>query len=434
MRKLGALACVTILALSNRARADEYQLLIGADKLHWPGPIRQVSPTMVGCCASDFGDADRLAGNLPAGPVVDYLGNGTPLYDPNEFGSLSFLFRRGVFPDWSGSYPWQGVDFLGGPLLDLDGSNSNATRSLIPIPNKTAVEIPGRTSYIELNFNKPLGYVSLINLDATGTNEGGIFIGPGIATTVNVIAGTDVDGSVDLPKPNPTLDTRVGTLVAHTTGGLTTVWKADNLGYEFWQDTVLLESGTADTLGTFQFLGRMSGWLIERNPATGQFPTLAGKGLGTTPWPRVDTAMVGQNVNTAHGLVGGTGTIGRYYPGIDDFAAPGTGGTGPVDLGVYFDTVIVPRISPLSDGFVYLQSAGYGLNNSADPLYIDSISYDAVFIAQRAPRLNLRNYAAFQRCASAPGIAAGCAGYDFDADGDVDLGDYPTVAHLLVGP
>ena len=37
-------------------------------------------------------------------------------------------------------------------------------------------------------------------------------------------------------------------------------------------------------------------------------------------------------------------------------------------------------------------------NNSGDPLYIDSVSYDVLFLAQRAPRLDLGNFAVFQRC------------------------------------
>ena len=56
---------------------------------------------------------------------------------------------------------------------------------------------------------------------------------------------------------------------------------------------------------------------------------------------------------------------------------------------------------PLADRVVYLESVGFGTNNSGDPLYIDSVSYDVVLLAQSAPAVD----------------------GDFDGDGDVDLRD-----------
>src|SRR6185295_11583475 len=122
-----------------------------------------------------FADGDRLAGTSDTGATVVYQGNGTPMYQPNHVGAMSFLFRRGSVPiPGFGELPLMGIDFLGGPLLDLDGDNSNGVRSLVPVAgNPMPVEIPGSNSHVLMSFNFAVGTATLTSIDATGTNEGG---------------------------------------------------------------------------------------------------------------------------------------------------------------------------------------------------------------------------------------------------------------------
>ena len=44
-----------------------------------------------------------------------------------------------------------------------------------------------------------------------------------------------------------------------------------------------------------------------------------------------------------------------------------------------------PAINPLSESFVFLESAGFGMNNSFDPVFHDSVGYDVVIVAQSTP-------------------------------------------------
>jgi hypothetical protein len=127
-----------------------------------------------------FHDGDRLAGDSPTGANVTWQGSGAPMFSPNQFGSLSFLLRRGSIPA-GGAHrvPFMGIEFLGGPLLDLDGDLGNSSRSLIPVadPNDsnlpvTPLAIPGQGSRIDLTFDTGGGTVALDRFDATGTNEG----------------------------------------------------------------------------------------------------------------------------------------------------------------------------------------------------------------------------------------------------------------------
>ena len=46
---------------------------------------------------------------------------------------------------------------------------------------------------------------------------------------------------------------------------------------------------------------------------------------------------------------------------------------------------MLPLVDPLSQRIVYLESAGFGMNNSFDPIFGDTTGYDAVLIAQSAP-------------------------------------------------
>ena len=369
------------------------------------------------------------------------------MFDPNIFGSMSFMLRRGSVPAVGNQFPLMGIDFLGGPLLDLDGDLNNGSRSLIPVLNQTAVIIPATFSHVDLTLDTNGLVVTLDGFDSTGTNEGGPGIGPDVATTVNVMAGTQPDGTLG-GAINPTIDTRAGALVAFagSSGLLDTVYRVDGLGYEFWQDTLLASSSTASTLGTFQFLGTFNGWWVRRDPQTGQFPTLAGEGLGGTQWPMVDTSGLGLSINTANGLNGGTATIISGFP-TDDFTAPGNGGTGPTDLGGYFDNVVIPNVHPLSDSFVYLESAGFGVNNSGDPIYLDTVGYDVVIVAQSAPKIDgdldgdgdadLADMAGLQACfagGTPPPQSRGCDVFDFDIDGNVDAADLDGFAQSVTGP
>lgn len=372
------------------ASAQQFQLLTGVDASRYPGTTRNVIPIPGPMLApGQFSDGDRLAGTPDVGATVNWLGNGTPLYAPNQFGSLSFLYRRGSLTVNSGglrAFPIMAIDFLGGPQLDLDGDLGNGSRSLTPVIGQTPVAIPGSSSTLGMSIDHGAGTIGLTGLDATGTNEGSQGLAPGNGVTLNTIAGTMPAGGQTGPI-NPGVDTRTGTLTAFTgTGGtLVGVSRIDNLGFEFWQDPIEPTSSTASTLGTFQYLGTLRGWLVERD-GNGQFPTLAGQGLGSTLWPLV-AGVPGGIFNTT--LPGAPTTTITRGTALDGFAAPNNGGLSLAafggDLGAYLDAVVVPLIDPLSQSFVFLESAGFGISNSPDPVFGDTIGYDAVLIAQSPP-------------------------------------------------
>lgn len=404
--------------------AAPFDLLTGVDVGLWPGVDRTVPLNSVnGIVPGTFRDGDRLAGTSDVGSVVQYMGLATPLFDPNHVGSLSFLFRRGSVPLFGPQLPFLGVDFLGGPLLDLDGDLNNGVRSLVPVDLggglfATPVEIPGSSSHIDLSFDFSLGDAVLNDFDATGTNEGGTNIGPGIATVLLTLAGTTPDGGNDGNPPNPAFDTRVGTITPFSgnSGMLTGVYLIQDLQVELWYDSILGNSATASVLGTFQHFTRFGGWLVLRDCETGVFPVLAGEGLGSTQWPAIDTTAVGLTFNTAHGLEGGFATI-QSMLGIDDFTLPGNGGLpltdGGGDLGAYLDGVVIPLLGPDRDAFVYLESAAFGINNSGDPIYGDTIGYDLVAIA-----------------AADSVFPVG----DVNGDGVADLGDGGVLINVLLDP
>ncbi len=427
-----AIACLAF--VSAPAYATSFELMTGVDADRWPGPFRVVEPVTGGGNSQNgmFYDDDRLAGIGTLGPTITFQGVGQPLLGPNEFGALSFVFKRASVPLGFGQAPYMGIDFLGGPLLDLDGDVEDASRSLIPVDGEEAVVIPGSTSALDLSIDTTLGTVTLDGLDATSTSEGGPGISWKVGNAVNILAGTEPDGAQTGPI-NPAVDTRSGVLFPIA---IADVWRIDNLGYEFWQDTLLDNSASADELGTFQFLGSLSGWYVKRNPATGEFPTLTGAGLGQTPWPSVGTNGLGEMFVTANGLAGGMATIGTGVP-ADMFDAPNNGGASSTDLEDYFETVVIPNVSPFSDGFVYLESVGFGINNSGDPVYFDSIGYDMVIVAQQAETTDLFDFAGLQRCTTGPGpvvVSGECIPFDFDEDDDVDSDDYVAFESLLTGP
>jgi hypothetical protein len=374
---------VFVLAVNAAAMAQEFQLLTGVDAGLTPGTARTYFPTGFPATAvpGSFTDGDRLAGT-PGTATATYGGTGTPLLSPNQYGSLSFMFRRGSVPIPNvGQAPVEVVDFLGGPNLDLDGDLGNGSRRLTPQTGQTPVDIPGSKSAISLALNKAGGTVGLTNFDATSTNQGFQGFGPNIAVTVNTLAGTQPNTTLG-PAINPAFDTRAGALSLHAPN----IYQISNLGYEFWQDSIDPTSSTASTLGTFQYLGSMRGWYVERD-SSGNFPTLAGQGLGSTLWPLVDAGAVGTTANQS----GGAPPIVTISAGptSDLFTAPGNGGLALTafggDLGAYLDNVVVPLIDPASNSFVYLESAGFGMNNSFDPVFGDTVGYDVVLIGQSAP-------------------------------------------------
>lgn len=372
------------------AFGQQFQLLTGVDARRSPGTTRTVSaspgPTLA---PGSFSDGDRLAGTSDTGGTVNWAGSGTPQYLPNQFGSLSFMYRRGSLSVNAGglrALPIMAIEYLGGPQLDLDGDLGNGSRSLTPVSGQTPVAIPGSTSSVGLSINHAGGSIGLTSFDATGTNEGSQGLSPLNGVTVNTLAGTSTNGAAGAAI-NPSVDTRTGSLTAFAGSGgtLTGVSQIQNLGYELWQDATDPASSTASTLGTWQYLGGLRGWLIERD-ANGNFPTLAGQGLGSTLWPAV-SAVPGGTFNTTLPAAPTTSINGGTA--IDGFAAAGNGGLALAsfggDLGAYLDSVVVPLIDPNSNSFVYLESAGFGISNSPDPVFGDSIGYDVVLIAQSPP-------------------------------------------------
>lgn len=388
-KEVGWLAGVLLIGCAALARGDAFELMTGLDMRLTPGPARTVvpipgSPGIPG----SFTDGDRLAGTSPAGAAANWQGNGTPFFAANQFGSLSFLFRRGSFivpAPGNPVVPLLTVEYLGGPRLDLDGDLGNGSRSLVPVPNQTPVTLPGLSSFVDLSINSAAGSIQLNHIDATGSNEGSQNLSPGNGVTVNTLAGTSPSGSPGAAI-NPGVDTRTGTLTAFSgTGSLTGVYRIDSLGYELWHDSIDSASSTASTLGTFQYLGAFRGWLIERDPNNGLFPTLAGQGLGSTLWASVDVSRVGQIYNTTFPPVP-TATIVDGVPGRDVYSAPGNGGL-PLtafggDLGAYLDSVVLPLADPNTRRVVYLEAAGVGINNSPDPVFRETNGYDVVLIAQ----------------------------------------------------
>ena len=369
---------------ANAAIADQFQLLTGVDAGLLPGSTRVVAPSPGPGFPGSFNDGDRLAGTNLVGPAAVFAGTGTPLISPNQYGSLSFMYRRGSIPaGGSNQVPYMSVDFLGGPLIDLDGDLGNGARSLTPVSGQSAVLMPGTTSYMDLSFNSLGGTVNLNNFDVSASNAGAAQSTGTQVVSVNTLAGTSANGTLG-SAINPSVDTRVGSLSSFATG----VTRISDLGYEIWQDSLDEGSSSAAQLGTMQFLGGLDGWLIERDTLTGDFPTLAGLGLGSTTWPAVDASAVGQTFDTAVALAGPTATI-TNGNAADDFTAAGNGGLDLTDfggdLGAYLDAVVIPNIDPLSQSFVYLESAGFGINNSFDPVFSDTVGYDVVLIAQSAP-------------------------------------------------
>jgi len=375
------------LFLAESAYCAEFTLVTGVDPLLMPGSARTVVPQPGPGFPGTFTDGDRLAGTSETEAPATFDGLGVPLFTPNEFGALSFAFRRGSvpIPQSSNQVPILGIDFLGGPLVDLDGDLGNSSRSLVPVTGQSAVVIPNSRSTIDLIISFDNLAVDLWSVDISGNNGGGSGIGPDIATTINVLAGTSSDGLPGSPI-NPSVDTRLGDLIPFSgNGSLAGVFRIDNLGYEIWQDSIDPASSSAAQLGSFQFLGSFRGWLVLRDPNTGQFPTLAGQGLGSTRWPEVATALVGQTFNTANGLVGGSASI-DDGAAEDVFSSTGNGGLSLSDsggdLGAYFDTVVIPALNSGTNSFVYLESAGVGINNSFDPVFRDSTGYDIVLVAE----------------------------------------------------
>lgn len=423
------------------AAAEQFILMTGVNELNYPGAERLVFPDPGPGFPGTFYDGDRLAGTNDDGPPIVFQGIGEPFFKPNEFGSLSFVYRRASIPvDAQRQVPYQGIEFYAGPRLDLDGDLNNGSRSLIPVEGRDPAIIPGIPSYVELSIDVGSGRIALNHLDVTGTNEGAPRVSAKIATVLAVLAGTGTGGEPGDPI-NPAIDTRVGSLedFAGRNGRLSGVYRVRDLGFEFWQDSIDPASSTADTLGTFQQLGFLRGWVVHRNRETGAFPKLAGEGLGSTLWPKVDESQIGNTFKTANGLEGGQAVIASGIGG-DQFNKPNNGGVALSDfggdLGAYLDAVVAPRVPGSSYRFVFLEAAGFGINNSRDPVYGDTISYDVVLVAygfcpgdtNGDGRVDLADLAALL---AAFGTAEGDEDYngdaDFDFNGRIDLADLATL-------
>lgn len=416
--------CAALVLGAAAARADTFYLLTGVDVGKYPGARRPMDAVPGPSITGAFDDGDRLAGTGDTGGDVVYVGTGAPVYPPNHVGAFSFLFRRGSVPAFGPFVPIMGIDYLGGPLLDLDGDADNGTRSLIPVSGQSHVEIPDSSSFIDLSVDTNTGTILLNNFDATGTSEGAPGFDGRIAVTVVTLAGTEPDGTLG-EAINPAMDTRVGTLTAFTGSGgmLSGVYRVEGLGFELWYDSISPNVSTPDDLGTMQHLGSFRGWLVLRDCDTGEFPALSGEGLGSTLWPLVDESQIGEEFNTAIDIFGTTATIrkGASSDGFatgDDFTASGNGGVALADaggdLGAYFDSVVVPNLDPQAKAFVYLEAAGFGINNSGDPVFTDTIGYDVVVVAQSI---------------AGPPIVG-----DVDGSGVVDLADADALVAALLDP
>jgi hypothetical protein len=198
IRALATLAvAVAAGAPSAPAAAEEFRLLTGVNAGLYPAPSRSVAP-LPGSTFSlpgTFYDGQRLGGLPSAGPAVTWQGAGTPLYPPNHVGAMSFFFRRGSIPLFANHViPFMGIDFLGGPLLDLDGDLGNGSRALTPVIGRTPVEIPGSSSHVDLTFDFAGGTATLTAVDMTGTNEGGPGVNPGASTTLSMLADGSLNG------------------------------------------------------------------------------------------------------------------------------------------------------------------------------------------------------------------------------------------------
>ncbi len=398
-RPRGWIVTATILAgvAAGPAGAEEFRLLTGVNAGLYPAPTRTVAaiPGSASSAPGSFNDGQRLGGLPVAGPAVTWQGSGTPLFPPNHVGAMSFFFRRGSVPLFANHVlPFMGIDFLGGPLLDLDGNLGNGTRSLTPVIGQTPIAIPGTSSHVDLSFDIVGGTVTLSAIDFTGTNEGGPGVNPGAATTISVLADNALNGGPAGPV-NSAFDTRVGTLTAFTgTGGtLSGVYRIQGLQAELWYDSVDPNSSSANLLGTFQQFERIRGWLIRRG-GNGQFPTLAGQGFGSTLWPRAETSITCPPLdpcvafNRAFDIgFGLTADITDGNP-TDRFSQPAPNSNLGLpltdfggDLGAYLDAVVVPQLAANVTGFVYLESSGFGINNTGDPVFGNSNGYDMVIVA-----------------------------------------------------
>jgi hypothetical protein len=437
-------AAVSLFVSATAAIAADFVLLTGVDALRHPAPVRFVAPVPGPGFPGEIFDGDRLAGAGELGSPAAFDGLGVPMFAPNAFGSLSFTFRRGSVPIPGGmQVPIMGIDFLGGPLLDLDGDLANDSRSITPVAGAAAIVVPDTSSAIELVPDFDTMTIEIVRMDATGTNVGGPNIQPEIATTISVLAGTSPNGDIGDPI-NVDVDNRVGLLIEElgASGELHGVYRIEDLGFEIWQDSIDPASSSAAQLGTIQFLGRFRGFLVVRDSATGTFPTLADEELGGTLWPAVASQYVGDTFSTANNLVGGFATI-ASGPGGDNFTVAGNGGLAMSegDLGLYLDDVVVPLVDPSINSFVYLEAAGCGINNSFDPVFIDSIGYDVVVVAasecglavEPIPadlnadlRVDIDDFGLFQDCFSGAdgSLDVVCEPADFDGDGDVDLLDF----------
>lgn len=369
------------------ASAAPFELLTGVDAGKYPGTARLVVPIPGGGFPNYFMDGDRLAGSADVGPTITWQGAGTPLRQPNDVGAMSFIFRRGTIPAGPGNViPFMGIEALGGALIDMDGDAENAGRSLIPVSGQTPVDLPGTFSHIDFAVDLNGGTITLTDFEATGTNEGGPGASPAVGLTVNSIAGTTPTGGKTAGINGH--DTRVGTLTAFagTDLSLTTVFRIDDLKFEFWNDASDPGSSSPNQLGTIQQFVNARGWLVYRDPTTGQFPTLTGKGLGSTRWGVLATSVAssatGSVHNTAVTLQGPTATITAGNVRDSYSVAPAGVAFAGGDLGAYLDTVVAPRVSAQSAAYVFIESAGFGTNNSFDPVFTDTISYDLVLVAQ----------------------------------------------------
>ncbi|MEM7245331.1 MAG: hypothetical protein AAF533_08300 [Acidobacteriota bacterium] len=319
---------------------------------------------------SDVYRGDRLTGTDDDLAPADEAPAQETILLPNEFGSFSFAISP-LLPQPFADMPFinfgpsaVGVGYLGGPRLDLDG-DAAPPRSFVPVLDEmgdavTPAILPGIGSYLTLSLGD--SDVEVVEMDITRTSDVGL---QDFGVGVGVLGDDRAAGSLS--------STAFGQRI-------------DGLFFEWYEDDISANASGAAWLGAFQRFGNYDGWIIERD-GSGDFPTLAGLGLSSR-FPDANPGDVGTvAARVPESLFGPVAVIEGLEFVVPPVPVPpatprgadlaGLGG----DFGLYIDTVVAPAVPDDCDYILVLQSVGYGINNTFDPVFGSTIGYDDVFFA-----------------------------------------------------